>query len=767
MAQMEEEEELEPEYLEKIENIISYVNDYVKKLMGPIDLIKIPKEEYLKFYNLIYAVGSKRLGAVKLYEYYQKLMEDNSKELSKKLNDRPDSEIVDIFINVANKMDNLIFSLYKTFLFLDAFYTDIKKKPRLLECAIEKFKSNIFLPIQSQLTKEVNKLLEEDRNGNRENRTKIQRIFGAMKTMDLTRPKDVKMVNGKVIWIKKGEEEENAPTPIQDFWFNEFMKDTEQFASSKAIRDIQNRSTPEYVLIELKFLEEEKERQSLFMNKKYFEKLNSIIYREIIGKNMVDLVDMEKTGVNNMLVEKKNDQLENLYNLFQFYEPSLSEVSRVFLEYIKTRGDELTRNKELVKNPKTFIPQLLSFHKEIISLVKKCFKDNSKLQEAKARGFKEFTKDEVYPKLLALYVDHCMRVGFKGKDNKKVKDELDDIIELLRDMTDKDVFSEKSNNLMSKRLIDNSSLSKYNEEIFITKLSKEGSSYVKKMKEMKKDIDQNNKEKEYYKNSESKGMPGEIKFEVLNIRQNAWSINQKDITTFNLPKIFSNCIEDYEQFYSKMHNERKLLWCLKFSKLEIKYLYLKDKNISISTLPQVLILLELEKNKTLSVEKLAGNLSCKNSVIKESIDGLIYNISYNPKKENDKGVIISTTSNSNEFNDNDEFKINENFKSLRVKFNTIPGQKKMTKEEEEKEERVNEEIIRNSRNHIIRATLTRIMKSKIGQEATHEWLVSETARQIYRFQAQPDMIKYNIENLIQINVIKRSEKKVGCYEYVA
>ena len=37
----------------------------------------------------------------------------------------------------------------------------------------------------------------------------------------------------------------------------------------------------------MKFLEEEKERQSLFMNKKYFEKLNSIIYREIIGKNMV------------------------------------------------------------------------------------------------------------------------------------------------------------------------------------------------------------------------------------------------------------------------------------------------------------------------------------------------------------------------------------------------------------------------------------------------------------------------------------------------
>ena len=157
------------------------------------------------------------------------------------------------------------------------------------------------------------------------------------------------------------------------------------------------------------------------MNKKYFEKLKSIIYREIIGKNMVDLVDMEKTGVNNMLVEKKNDQLENLYNLFQFYEPSLSEVSRVFLEYIKTRGHELTRNKELVKNPKTFIPQLLSFHKEIISLVKKCFKDNSKLQEAKARGFKEFTKDEVYPKLLALYVDHCMRVGFKGKIIKKLK----------------------------------------------------------------------------------------------------------------------------------------------------------------------------------------------------------------------------------------------------------------------------------------------------------------------------------------------------------
>ena len=60
------------------------------------------------------------------------------------------------------------------------------------------------------------------------------------------------------------------------------------------------------------------------------------------------------------------------------------------------------------------------------------------------------------------------------------------------------------------------------------------------------------------------------------------------------------------------------------------------------------------------------------------------------------------------------------------------------------------------------------MKSRIGQETTHNLLVSETIKQVEnRVTAQPPIIKDNIEKLIEKNCIKRNENNKGCYEYVA
>ena len=56
------------------------------------------------------------------------------------------------------------------------------------------------------------------------------------------------------------------------------------------------------------------------------------------------------------------------------------------------------------------------------------------------------------------------------------------------------------------------------------------------------------------------------------------------------------------------------------------------------------------------------------------------------------------------------------------------------------------------------------MKSRIGTETTHVWLVNETAKQIYLFKSDPQQIKENIEKLIEKNILKRNH---ASYEYIA
>ena len=50
------------------------------------------------------------------------------------------------------------------------------------------------------------------------------------------------------------------------------------------------------------------------------------------------------------------------------------------------------------------------------------------------------------------------------------------------------------------------------------------------------------------------------------------------------------------------------------------------------------------------------------------------------------------------------------------------------------------------------------MKSRIGQVTSHNWLVGETVKQIDKLKVQPQMVKDNVEKLIEKNYIKRDEK---------
>ena len=321
---------------------------------------------------------------------------------------------------------------------------------------------------------------------------------------------------------------------------------------------------------------------------------------------------------------------------------------------------------------------------------------------------------------------------------------------------------------MSDRLIKDATLSVNNEKNFVSKLKQESDmSLVNKMVGMLNDLEKNKQETEDYRRTASKGAPNGIKFNVQVISNGAWEVDNKHIIKIKIPILFQSCIEDFESYYLKRYQEHKLRWYLNISKLEIQYLYLQNKNISISTLPQVIMLLDLEKAGTKSLKAFAKDLECDIGIVKDAIEGLIYNKTFNPKCQNDKGVIISTTSTTNNFNDTDEFTINMKFVSQKQKFNTIPMPKKKSEEEIKNEDKASEEDYKRYRDYLIQSNLTRIMKSRIGQVTSHNWLVSETAKQIDRFKAQPQQIKDNIEKLIEKNYIKRDEKNKGCYEYVA
>jgi len=726
-------------------------------------------KSYMTAYTIVQTlcdVGDKY--SSELLNFHNDIIERYIRECKKELEVKK-TNLIDAFLNHTEKINILIYWMYRIFFYIDRFYTKNKSKITIAKGAMNLYSSIYFEEVKHNIFTEVNKLIREERSNNtRESRTKIKSIMKIFKDLDLENPKIVKE-NNKITWVNEtgtGEKDENS---VQNLWYETYFSlDTQKFAENKANNDIRSMSAPEYVLAQLKYLEEEYERENDYINRKFHNKINQKNYDYLIGKVSAELAKMD-TGVKNMLETKNSEQLSNLYSLFRLYPLSLREITNEFDPYIRNRGKTLYENKELAKDPKKFIPELISLKKEMDKLVYECFDNDSTFQDVKNKAFSLFMTKDIYAKQLSNYVDYCMRIGFKGKSQEEVELILNDIIGLFKCLNSKLVFQTESNKKMSERLIKNVSLSFLIEQSFITKLKQEsGITYVNKMQEMMSDLEKNKKETEQFKLLEHRGAPKGIKLEVTVISQSAWEISKKTMEKLELPKDLSSCLDNFERFYLNKHQGQKLIWCLGLSKIEIQYLYLKNKNVSISTLVQLLSLLLLEKNGELSLGQIALFLGCNPSTVIADLQGLVYNPSFNPHGQADKGVILGTfNSQTKEFKESDKININKNFTSSRMKFNTIPLPPKKSATEIKQAEAEETQIIKRYQDNIIQATVTRIMKSRIGQETSHVWLVGETSKQIDLFKAQPQQIKENIEKLIEKNVIKRSDKNRTCYEYIA
>ena len=702
-----------------------------------------------------------------LFNYHNKTIQGYIEDCSNLIKKESKGQLIDSFIKQTEHINFLIYWMNRIFTYLDRFYTKAKNKHSLSENAISLYRQFFFDPVQTDIYTEVNKLIKEDRNCNIESRPKIKTILKILYDIDLANPKIVKE-NNKISWVSENKAEIKNDTAYQDKWFSYFTNETTKFAKDKGNADIHNMSAPEYIVSQLKYIDEENVRETEYINPKYHSKINEINARLLIGENAEELSRMD-TGIPYMFTTKRNEELKNTFQLFKLYPQSLEVITTAFIPYIRKRGEDINQNKEVTKDPKKFIPQLISLKKEMDSLVAECFENHPQFQDKKNKAFSLFMVKDIYAKQLSNYTDFCMRNGFKGKSQEEIENTLNDIIGLYKCLNSKLVFQLETNKKMSDRLIKNVSLSTNTEKLFISKLKQEsGVTYVNKMTEMMNDLEKNKKEIESYKSSSSKGSPNGIKFNIQVISQSAWDINNKSMEKIELLPFLKVCLDDFENFYLKKHSGQKLRWCLGLSKLDIQFLKLKNKNISISTLPQYLTLYYLEKKGALTILKVAELLGCQVSTVLTDIHGLVFNPTYNPQGQAEKGVIVgSFNATTKDFKETDTISINKNFTVARQKFNTMPLAVKKTAAEVRETELEEAQITKRYQDNILQATLTRIMKSRIGQTTTHVWLINEASKQIDLFKAQPQQIKENIEKLIEKNIMKRSDKNRTCYDYIA
>ena len=669
----------------------------------------------------------------------------------------------------------LIYNMSKIFFYISSYYLKIietkdnkriYEQEHISEFSMEIYKKYFFNKLESKLYNSLNEILiREERDGNIKHRSKIITIMKTITSLDYIKPEIVKSSAKNYFWIEKEAKQISNKIPYQNNWYkNYFEPETIKYVKNKSERDIKNNSASEYVKRELKYIHEEHERLSVYINPEFHNYINDINYSYLISDKMNEIAEMD-SGISFMFQTQKKDELSELFQLFTFYPPSLELIQKRFRVYINKKIRPLSNDKELAKKPIRLIPSLINLKKEIDEIVDFCFENNADFQNLKEKEL-SFVMGKELPKQLADYSDFCMRIGFKGASEEEIDKILNDIIYLFKNIKSKLKFKLEYEKKMSERLIKDSSLSIDIEKLFISKLKKENDIiYVSKMNEMINDLEKSKVEMQEYNTAGNTEAPNGIKFKVQIISRSAWDINEFNIDKIEVPQFLNNCIIDFQTYYLNKHKEKQLIWHLNLSQLEVQYLYLRNKNISISTLIQFLALLYLETEGKLTLEQIAQRLGCNIQLVINDIIGLIFNPSFNPKGKIDKGVILANIdTQTKEFKADTEISINKNFVVTHQKFNTMPLTKKKSETETKTSEIEEALIIKRYEDYIIQSNLLRIFKSRIGQEITNQWLVRETSKQIDLFKVEPIQIRENIEKLIEKGIINRKGFK---YEYIA
>ena len=741
---------IEKEYLNKI---------FEDLKLGILDIS--PAEGYMEAYLHVQVCADySDANCYELYNYYNIKIKEFITFCMNELVKENEDNLINKFFEYTDRIYLFIYYMQRIFCYLDRFFTKVKVKNPLSNVGADLYKSNFLKEFQPKVLSEIFKLIREERNAKKDFlKIKIKKLMEIVQDMEIKNP-IIKKKNNIIKWEDKNNDIISLES-IEILFYNEYYKYIEEYLKTKSNEVLNENSISEYISSQMKYMEKEYEKLNYYFNNIQSESLIYLYYEYIVKP--LEKIDPNNTIFISWMENENLEIISNLYKLSKYDRDNKSNfLQNKVKSYIKFKCENLRKNEEISKNVKTFIPELNKLIKNQIALIRKLFENDNKFINS------IIIPSDYYSKQLSVYVDYCMRIGFKGKSKGEIENTLNDIIITFNCLNSKTVFIADSNNKMTDRLIKNETLSLINEQYFITKLKEEiGLSSVNIMQGLISDLETSKKDSELFRISDHQGAPYDIKLDVKVI-SDRWKINQKYMEKIELPKFLSSCLDSFEKFYINRHEHQKLFWFLGLSRIEIQYLYLNNKNISVSTLPQLLTLFLLEEKGELSLKEISDLLGCKLDIIIDNIQGLVYNPSFNPNSQNDKGIIIGTfNGETKEFIETDKIKINVNFICERIKFSTIPLSKKKSDSELKKEEKEEKIIIKKYEDNILQSTIARIMKSRIGVETNHSWLVGETSKQVNLFNAKPQQIKENIEKLIEKNIIKRTDKDGSCYEYIA
>nr|GMD22847.1 cullin-3A [Ipomoea batatas] len=546
-----------------------------------------------------------------------------------------------------------------------------------------------------------------------------------------------------------------GPSVYQEDFEKPFLEVSADFYKAESQKIIECCDCAEYLKRAEKRLNEEIERVSHYLDAKSEDKITSVMEREMIANHMLRLVHMENSGLVNMLLDDKYEDLKRMYGLFRRVPNGLSTIRDLMASHIRETGKQLVTDPEKLKDPVEFVSCLLEEKDKYDNIISMSFNNDKTFQNALNSSFEFFINlNPRSPEFISLFVDDKLRKGLKGVSEEDVDIMLDKVMMLFRYLQEKDVFEKYYKQHLAKRLLSGKTISDDAERSLIVKLKTEcGYQFTSKLEGMFTDMktSQDTMQGFYATHGTELGDGPSLVVQVLTT--GSWPTQPS--MTCNLPAELSALCEKFRSYYLGTHTGRRLSWQTNMGTADLKVTFGKGQKheLNVSTY-QMCVLMLFNNADRLSYQEIELATEIPPSDLKRCLQSLAL-----VKGKN----VLRKEPMSKDIGEEDAFFVNDKFTSkfYKVKIGTVVAQKESEPEKQETRQRVEED-----RKPQIEAAIVRIMKSR--KVLDHNNIIAEVTKQLQsRFLANPVEIKKRIESLIERDFLERDSGDRKLYHYLA
>ena len=540
-----------------------------------------------------------------------------------------------------------------------------------------------------------------------------------------------------------------------------FLSASATFYQAESQEYIAQNSAADYIKKAEQRLQEEADRVAHYLDAATEAKIREVAERELIGRHMRTIAEMEHSGVVAMIEDNKLDDLKRAYELFKrVTQPTsgLTVIREIMAAHVRARGTELVSDEERNRDPVAYVTGLLALRDKYEAVIKEAFSDDKQFKNALNKAFEHFVNINSHsPEFISLFVDEQLRKGMKTTSEEEVEGTLDKVVMLFRYLHEKDVFEKYYKQHLAKRLLGQRSVSDDAERQMITKLKTEcGYQYTSKLEGMFTDMKISADTQEVFLDNLRKDNGGSSKVDGIELSVHVlttgfWPTQLG--TKCILPPQIMRCCETFKAHYLRQYSGRRLQWQANMGSADLKATFGSRRyEINVSTY-LMCILLQFNDCDSKSYADIAQATEIPSPELKRALQSLACA----------KFKILNKEPKGRDVDDGDVFEYNGDFsaKHLRFKVGTVTASKENDVEKQETRAKVDED-----RKPQIDAALVRVMKSR--KEMEHNSLIAEVTSQLQsRFMPHPNVIKKRIESLIEREFLERDKDNWRRYKYLA